>query len=100
MIKRVGFTTVACRSSQIGRHRKALVWLSTAFVLFKETLFLMFDATFARNLAVGGGRALDFGRTTLETGNLGTLFGIGASGSVDKYARLLVLVHVRRWRLR
>lgn len=58
----------------------------------------MFDAAFARHLAVGGCRALDLGGTAFETGDLGALLGIGASRSIYENARLLVLVRVPRYR--
>lgn len=74
---------IADLSTQIGRDRKAFVGLSASLVLLKKAFAMMFDAALARHYAVGRGRALDFGRATLEAGDFGTLLGIKIARTVD-----------------
>ena len=67
-------------------------------MLFKETLSLMLYTALAWHLTVGGSRALDLGRATLETSNLGALLSFGTSGAVNEYTGFLVLFGIRNLR--
>lgn len=54
----------------------------------------MFDTALAWHLSVGRSRAFDLGRSTFETGNLCSLFGISTSRSIDQDTRLAVVIEI------